>query len=267
VFGAAIPRRVVVAVPALIACATGPKPRSGDGDGDGVPDDLDLCPDRAEDSDGVDDRDGCPEFPARYDGNAPASEPLLDVVVDTDADGIRDERDACPNDPEDKDQFEDDDGCPELDNDRDRILDRDDKCPNEPEIYNNVADDDGCPDGPRALLRCEIRFVNVVFLQGRAVIEPGQAPVVDSLAVRIKEKCRGVEVQGHASDAERRPEALATARTEAVRAALIARGVSPEQVKVRSLGTAQPLCREATETCRARNRRAELILLDLRICK
>jgi outer membrane protein OmpA-like peptidoglycan-associated protein len=52
-----------------------------------------------------------------------------------------------------------------------------------------------------------------------------------------------------------------------VRAALIERGVPPEQLTVRSFGTAQPACREATEPCRAKNRRLELFLLDLRICK
>ena len=112
-----------------------------------------------------------------------------------------------------------------------------------------------------------IRFVNVVFLQGRAIIAPGQAATVDSHAVGIKGKCQAVEVQGHASDDERATDALAAARAAAVRGALIARGVPAEQLKLRSLGAAQPLCREATEACRARNRRVELILLDLRICK
>jgi OOP family OmpA-OmpF porin len=36
-------------------------PRNHDRDGDGIDDDVDRCPDRAEDFDGVDDEDGCPE--------------------------------------------------------------------------------------------------------------------------------------------------------------------------------------------------------------
>jgi OOP family OmpA-OmpF porin len=36
-------------------------PRNHDRDGDGIDDDVDKCPDRAEDPDGVDDQDGCPE--------------------------------------------------------------------------------------------------------------------------------------------------------------------------------------------------------------
>ena len=65
---------------------------------------------------------------------------------DTDHDGIFDRKDKCPNDPEDKDGFEDQDGCPDLDNDRDGILDVDDKCPNDPEDKDGFEDQDGCPD-------------------------------------------------------------------------------------------------------------------------
>ena len=72
---------------------------------------------------------------------------------DNDKDGILDVDDLCPNDPEDKDGFEDEDGCPDPDNDKDRILDKDDKCPNEPETYNGFEDEDGCPDKGRVIVR------------------------------------------------------------------------------------------------------------------
>jgi OmpA-OmpF porin, OOP family len=67
-------------------------------------------------------------------------------IGDRDGDGIKDDVDKCPDDPEDFDDFEDEDGCPDPDNDRDGILDRDDKCPNEPETKNGFEDADGCPD-------------------------------------------------------------------------------------------------------------------------
>ena len=66
--------------------------------------------------------------------------------VDNDGDGILDINDKCPNDAEDKDGFQDTDGCPEPDNDGDGILDAKDKCPNEPETKNGFQDEDGCPD-------------------------------------------------------------------------------------------------------------------------
>ncbi len=65
---------------------------------------------------------------------------------DNDHDGIADRADKCPNKPEDKDAFQDDDGCPDPDNDRDGIPDTTDKCPNKPEDKDAFQDDDGCPD-------------------------------------------------------------------------------------------------------------------------
>jgi outer membrane protein OmpA-like peptidoglycan-associated protein len=67
-------------------------------------------------------------------------------IGDRDGDGYKDDVDQCPDDPEDFDDFEDEDGCPEPDNDKDGILDVDDKCPNDPETKNGYQDADGCPD-------------------------------------------------------------------------------------------------------------------------
>jgi outer membrane protein OmpA-like peptidoglycan-associated protein len=66
--------------------------------------------------------------------------------ADRDGDGIPDAVDACPDEPEDKDGFQDEDGCPDPDNDRDGIPDKDDQCPNEPEDKDGFQDQDGCPD-------------------------------------------------------------------------------------------------------------------------
>src|SRR5205823_1003513 len=60
---------------------------------------------------------------------------------DTDGDGIRDDVDKCINEPEDKDGFEDDDGCPDFDNDKDGVPDELDICPFEA----GPADLEGCP--------------------------------------------------------------------------------------------------------------------------
>jgi outer membrane protein OmpA-like peptidoglycan-associated protein len=65
---------------------------------------------------------------------------------DRDHDGIPDAFDQCPDQPEDKDGFQDRDGCPDLDNDNDTILDSVDKCPNQPEDFDGFEDLDGCPD-------------------------------------------------------------------------------------------------------------------------
>ncbi len=65
---------------------------------------------------------------------------------DKDKDGIKDNEDRCPKDPEDYDGFEDGDGCPEIDNDQDGVPDSVDKCPNDKEDIDGFQDEDGCPD-------------------------------------------------------------------------------------------------------------------------
>jgi OOP family OmpA-OmpF porin len=68
-------------------------------------------------------------------------------IGDRDGDGIKDDVDQCPDDPEDHDGFQDEDGCPDPDNDNDGIPDTDDRCPNVPEDRDGDQDDDGCPEG------------------------------------------------------------------------------------------------------------------------
>jgi outer membrane protein OmpA-like peptidoglycan-associated protein len=70
---------------------------------------------------------------------------------DIDGDGIPDSRDQCRTVPEDKDNFEDEDGCPDVDNDQDTILDPDDKCPLVAEDHDNFEDQDGCPEADNDL--------------------------------------------------------------------------------------------------------------------
>ncbi|MCC6625713.1 MAG: OmpA family protein [Deltaproteobacteria bacterium] len=71
-----------------------PEAATRDSDNDGVPDAFDRCPDVAEDFDGFEDGDGCPEG-------------------DNDLDGILDIADACANVGEVVNGFKDDDGCPD----------------------------------------------------------------------------------------------------------------------------------------------------------
>jgi|LNFM01.1.fsa_nt_gb OOP family OmpA-OmpF porin len=67
-------------------------------------------------------------------------------ALDDDSDGVRESDDRCPSQPEDRDSFEDNDGCPDPDNDQDRIPDERDRCPNQPEDADNFRDEDGCPE-------------------------------------------------------------------------------------------------------------------------
>ena len=79
---------------------------------------------------------------------APAEQPPPPPppAVDTDGDGVFDNDDKCRSEAEDKDLFDDTDGCPDPDNDADGVLDADDRCPLEAEDKDGFEDTDGCND-------------------------------------------------------------------------------------------------------------------------
>ena len=131
-----------------------------DSDGDGIVDEKDSCPGLAEDMDGFQDEDGCPDEDndgdgiKDYDDMCPNIKEDIDGFQDedgcpdedNDGDGINDIEDSCPDKKEDIDGFQDEDGCPDIDNDGDGILDNEDLCKNEAETFNGFEDTDGCPD-------------------------------------------------------------------------------------------------------------------------
>jgi len=100
--------------------------------------------DKDQDWDGVpDNKDRCPRQPEDRDGfedEDGCPDP------DNDKDGVPDAKDHCPLEPEDRDGFQDDDGCPDLDNDKDEVADAKDRCPLEAEDRDGFEDEDGCPD-------------------------------------------------------------------------------------------------------------------------
>ncbi len=96
------------------------------------------------DGDGLlDERDDCPTVAEDRDGYQDSDGC---PEGDNDDDGMGDLEDKCPDEAEDLDDFEDDDGCPELDNDKDGVPDVADVCPSEAETKNGYKDEDGCPD-------------------------------------------------------------------------------------------------------------------------
>lgn len=103
-----------------------------------------VAPPPDTDGDGfIDPEDGCPTEAEDKDGfedQDGCPDP------DNDKDLIMDKSDGCPLIPEDKDGFEDTDGCPEEDNDKDGLLDGVDECPDDPEDMDQFEDENGCPD-------------------------------------------------------------------------------------------------------------------------
>jgi hypothetical protein len=96
-------------------------------------------------------KQAAPQDPIQNSGGNTSMQPVEQAPrpgghgADRDGDGVLDDSDRCPDDPEDYDGFADADGGPDPDNDSDGILDVDDLCPNEPEPKDGNQDDDGCP--------------------------------------------------------------------------------------------------------------------------
>lgn len=106
---------------------------------------ADACRPKDRDGDGImDDVDQCPDEPEDMNG---VQDQDGCPEHDRDRDGISDDIDQCPDEPEDMDNFKDSDGCPDIDNDSDGLVDTVDKCPNDPEDMNGYQDEDGCPEG------------------------------------------------------------------------------------------------------------------------
>jgi len=285
------------------------EPSIGDKDGDGIADDLDRCPDQPEDKDGFQDDDGCPDpdndgdgipdeldrcpneaGPKENDGcpGGTAGDRDGDGIPDNidkcpdqpedkdgfqdqdgcpdpdnDMDGIPDKMDQCPNDPEDKDGFEDEDGCPDPDNDKDGIPDKIDKCPNQPETFNGFEDEDGCPDKGQVVIQDN----NIVILQkikfktGSAQILAESTSILDAVATAIVHhpEFSLMEVAGHAD--ERASDAynlsLTQKRVDSVMAALVQRGVDRSRLRAKGYGEYCPEDPGHNEAAWEKNRRVD----------
>ncbi len=68
------------------------------------------------------------------------------VGSDPDGDDLWGSNDRCPGMAEDRNGYQDSDGCPDNDDDDDDIPVGRDGCPDVPEDHNGSEDEDGCPD-------------------------------------------------------------------------------------------------------------------------
>jgi outer membrane protein OmpA-like peptidoglycan-associated protein len=193
---------------------------------------------------------------------------LVDRHRDRDSDGIPDFRDACPDDPEDMDGYEDSDGCPELDNDSDGIPDEVDLCPNVPETVNGVQDSDGCPEsdallGPRVEMVLPQAFR---FPRGSAGLSAAQESELDQLAKALFDhrEVKRLRLEGHAWQEGKPDKALALAqrRADAVRTHLLRKGIEGDRLQAVGYGDGRPLDKGSSAEAAARNRRVEFILVD-----
>jgi len=181
--------------------------------------------------------------------------------LDVDHDGVPDDVDRCPLVPEDRDGFEDADGCPDPDNDKDGIPDVKDKCPNEPETINNVEDEDGCPDkGIVTLKEGELETLTPIFFAtDRARVRHAFRPTLDAVAAILKghPEIGRCAIEGHtdATGPAAWNKKLSLERAKSVAVYLIGKGVDPARVVAIGQGEALPWATNQTEAGRAANRR------------
>lgn len=216
-------------------------PPPPDTDRDGIPDGSDPCPTEAEDGNPPDEKDGCPN-------------------KDLDKDGIEIPVDLCPDQagiaP---------DGCPPKDTDGDGFMDPDDRCPKDAETKNNFEDQDGCPDTVPEVVK---KFTGVIkginFDTNKATIRPTSFPLLDD-AVGVLKQYPGlrIRISGHTDNRGKRAKNLKLSedRADAVKTYLVSKGVEPNRIETRGVGPDEPVADNKTAAGRTQNRRIEFELL------
>ena len=222
------------------------------------------------DKDGIiDSLDKCPDAPEDKD-QFQDQDGCPDV--DNDQDGVLDRDDACPNRMEDPDQFEDHDGCPDPDNDQDKILDDVDRCPLKPEVYNGVDDEDGCPDkaaGPVQIDRGKITVPPVFFATNKArILQRSHAVLLEVANTLLRNNwVKKVRVEGHTDS--RGPAVfnkdLSRRRALSVRNFLIEQGVAEDRLTSDGFGAEQPIADNRSRDGRSKNRRVDFVILDPKV--
>jgi OOP family OmpA-OmpF porin len=221
-------------------------PVNPDPDGDGVANETDKCPNVAEDKDGFEDSDGCPE-------------------EDNDKDGVPDVADKCPLKAETVNNIDDDDGCPEADTDGDGFIGSRDKCPDEPETKNGFKDEDGCPDEiPQAVKKFTGVIEGINFKSGQATILAGSYALLDRAVAVLKEYSDvRLEISGH-TDSRGKADFnrdLSQRRADAVKLYFISRGIDGNRLTSIGYGSDRPIADNRSDSGRSQNRRTEFRLV------
>ncbi len=275
--------------------------RHADTDKDGIVDNKDKCPEEAEDKDGFEDKDGCPDIDNDGDGILDVNDKCPDdkatcdgcPQLDADNDGIKDDKDKCPKNPEDMDGFEDDDGCPEKDNDNDGIPDDKDECPNKAEDEDGFEDKDGCPDvdndgdgvldvndkcptvkgteenngcpKTEEIKRGRLVLTGVNFQSGKAILTQNSYKILDRVYESLAEWSNvELEIQGH-TDSQGSSEYnrnLSQKRAESVKFYLVEKGIDSSRLNAVGYGEEYPIADNSTAAGREKNRRVELNRTD-----
>ena len=217
------------------------------------------------DKDGIpDDIDACPNEPEDHKGNDPSDG--CPLPPDRDGDGIPDAYDRCPDQPEDKDGVDDGDGCPEDDADQDGVPDVEDACKKEPGPRDPDPKRNGCPTtfiekgGTLFILK------QVHFQTGSANILPDSFPMLQEIAnyLKVNPHIKKMSIDGHTDD---RGDAamnlsLSQGRANAVMTWLKDHGVEANRLEAHGYGEEKPIETNDTDKGRQANRRVEFHVTD-----
>jgi outer membrane protein OmpA-like peptidoglycan-associated protein len=212
--------------------------------------------------------------------DAPGCEP--DLSQDRDKDTLPDALDRCPDAAEDKDGFEDADGCPEPDNDSDGIPDTADSCP---EVVG-VEQAQGCPvaeseqpepaadsgaPAPEATLQQDRITVNesIRFAFGDSKVAESSAPLLrEVLAILETHPALKLQIEGHCDSSGAKPynHVLSLRRANAVRNFLIEHAQDGERMARRlsavGYGERRPVDTNDSRQGRAKNRHVAFVVTD-----
>lgn len=248
----------VAAPPSALVEVKKPEPPK-DTDGDGVIDKEDACPTVPgskftngcpdTDGDGVTDKeDKCPTV---------AGIKIFGGCPDTDGDGIEDAKDKCPKQPGTA-KYE---GCPTPDTDGDGLNDDYDKCPTVAGIIANG----GCPEDKKKIVQEKIDVVSkeIYFETGSAKLKAISNKALVAIAAELKADANlELEVEGHTDNVgtSAANQKLSEKRANAVKTALVAKGVAKNRITVTGYGETKPIESNDTAAGRAKNRRVVLVI-------
>jgi OOP family OmpA-OmpF porin len=200
------------------------------------------------------------------------------ALRDSDADGIADEQDRCPETL--RSAVVDFYGC--ADSDGDGIIDSLDRCPNTP--AENEVDSNGCMDsdndgvknsvdqcsnsapGERVLrngcaARQSVGLESIRFGLGETELNAdAKARLTAVTAVILASPQYRLAIQGHSDDSgdAEANYRLSRARARAVGRALVSLGIIAERIEIQAFGANMPVADNSTSEGRALNRRVSL---------
>lgn len=203
------------------------------------------------DGDGItDDKDKCPTVAgvAKYDGCP---------VPDTDGDGINDDNDKCPT----VKGLAKYNGCPVPDTDKDGINDEEDKCPTVPGVKEN----NGCPVIKEEVVKkVAASAKKIFFATGSSKLLAKSFKSLNDVATILKEDAAlKLDIEGHTdntgSDKVNLP--LSQKRAQSVYDYLTTKGgIDANRISHEGFGSSKPVADNKTAKGRGLNRRVEMKL-------